>query len=504
MQESPHSLLGSVPSGPPDGLVREPLCQEDTCHRSEHTTRHQKQSRISELNQIWDDIKSLLADTALSLKDKQNIVLRMARTGTELVLLNDGRVGDVATGLGGTLVLLPLNVDDVKHHFGKVKGFPGISDLVEIIKHGVPVVTSATPTDPRQALQYENHSSIQEHMSTVWGKLCEDVRQNRCLVFTREAAEKIVGLRVAPLGAVVTHKVRIITDYSFDPSTTRGEKGCLNRDTVSEEVSPCLCGGALPALLNVLTDLRIRFPNHRILSAKADVTEAFRNVRMAPDQAPNFCYMVDDVLVADFRLTFGWAGSPGHWGVMSEAAAHSHRNTVESAEILFEGKAMMSHVKIIELWEIGRPRQVPPCVRVKNKDVPRGRPHEPFFATVYVDDFIMARVKADPTDQSALVASASLATYHIRVFGPGEAGATPILAPQKSTDWDTTVDLLGFTVNTHTLRISVTEGKIAAIRLTLEQEWPLTRKQASAQEVLSVAGKLWSLTYVVRAGRYFI
>ena len=168
---------------------------------------------------------------------------------------------------------------------------------------------------------------------------------------------------------------------------------------------------------------------------------------------------------------------------MFEAAAHSHRNaTVQSAETLFEGQAMMSHVKITEPWEIGRPRQVLPCVRVKNKDVPRGGPHGPFFATVYVDDFIVARVQADPTDQSALVASASLASDHIPLFGPGEAGAIPILAPQKSTNWDTTVDLLGFTVNTHTLHISVTEGKIAAIRLTLEQEWPLSRKQASAKK----------------------
>ena len=123
MQESPHSLPGSVPYGPPDGLVREPLCQEDTCHRSEHTMSHQNQSRISELNRIWDDRKSVLADTALSLKDEHNVVLRMARTGTELVLLNGGRVGDVATGIGGTLVLPPLNVDDVKHHFEEVKGW---------------------------------------------------------------------------------------------------------------------------------------------------------------------------------------------------------------------------------------------------------------------------------------------------------------------------------------------------------------------------------------------
>ena len=42
MQESLQSLPGSVPSGPHDGLVRKPLCQEDTCHRLEHTTSHQK------------------------------------------------------------------------------------------------------------------------------------------------------------------------------------------------------------------------------------------------------------------------------------------------------------------------------------------------------------------------------------------------------------------------------------------------------------------------------
>ena len=153
---------------------------------------------------------------------------------------------------------------------------------------------------------------------------------------------------------------------------------------------------------------------------------------MAPDQAQSFCYMVDDVLVADFRLTFGWVGSPGHWGVMFETAAHFHRNTaVETAEILPEGKAIVSHVKITELVEIGRPTQVPPCVRIKSNNVHRGGPHEP-FVTVYVDDFIMAHVQADPTDQSALVASASLASDHIRLFGPGEADATRILAQKRA------------------------------------------------------------------------
>ena len=168
MQENLHFLPESVPSRPHDGLIGKLLCREGTCHRSEHTTSHQKQVRIIELNRIWEDTKSLLADSTISLKDKQNIVLGMARTGTELVLLNDGRVGDVATGIGGTLVLPPLNVDDVKHHFGEVKGFLGISDLGKMIEHGVPMVTSSIPTGSRQALRYGNHNSVQEHGSTVW------------------------------------------------------------------------------------------------------------------------------------------------------------------------------------------------------------------------------------------------------------------------------------------------------------------------------------------------
>ena len=347
---------------------------------------------------------------------------------------------------------------------------------MEIIKHGVPRVTSSKSTDLQQALQYGNDSIVQEHMYTVWEKICEYVRRNRCLVFTRETAAKIVERRVAPLGTVVTHKVRIINDYLVDPSRIRGEKGDLNCDTVSEE-PPYLGGEALPTLLNVSTNLRIRFPNLRILLAKADVKDAFRNVRVAPDQAQTFCYVVDDLLVVGVWLIFGWAGSPSHWGVMSEAAVHSHRNaTVETAVILPEGKDMMSHLKLSEPWEIDRPTQVPPSGLIKNNDVPREGPHEPFFATVYVDDFILARVQADHIDQSALGASASLASDHMRLFGPGETDATPILAPKKSTDWDTTVDSLGFAVNIHTLRIAVTEGKIAAFRLTLEQEWPLTRK----------------------------
>lgn len=64
---------------------------------------------------------------------------------------------------------------------------------------------------------------------------------------------------------------------------------------------------------------------------------------------------------------------------------------------------------------------------------------DPVLAAVYVDEHLLARVQQDQTGQTALIAPASLTSYHIRSFRPGEEGKTPILAPKKITDWKTTV-----------------------------------------------------------------
>ena len=81
---------------------------------------------------------------------------------------------------------------------------------------------------------------------------------------------------------------------------------------------------------------------------------------------------------------------------------------------------------------------------------------------------------------------------------------TAILAPKRSTDWDTRIDALGFTIDSHTLRISCTRDKTEAIKIALFDHWSESRRQAKAREVVIMAGKLWNLTYVVGAGRYFV
>ena len=159
--------------------------------------------------------------------------------------------------------------------------------------------------------------------------------------------------------------------------------------------------------------------------------------------------------MGDIRLTLGWAGSPVFWGLLSSATEHAHCYTsVRDAHILSEGEDMMSHVTIVEPWEEGAVARVPRDTEARPSAV--GRLLGPFFATVYVDDFILVRVQQDPSDQTALIASASLASDHVRLFGPGEEGEILILSPKKSTNWDTTVDALEYTINTHTIKILIT------------------------------------------------
>ena len=126
------------------------------------------------------------------------------------------------------------------------------------------------------------------------------------------AAHEIPNLRVSPLGAFVAHKVRIINDFSFETQSKRREGG-LNADTDPPPVPQCLCAEALPKFLTELVSLRRKCLDQRIQMSKADVSDAFQNVRVDLDEAHNFCYTVGEFLlvVIDFRLRFGWPGRRG-------------------------------------------------------------------------------------------------------------------------------------------------------------------------------------------------
>ena len=148
----------------------------------------------------------------------------MAETGTELLHVSDGKLGNVVFGIGSTLISPPLSVSQVEHYLGNIKSFPATTELVDI-KNGVPAKTSVTNLDLTKAMQYGNHSAVVDHMDLVWEKVCEDIRRNRVLVFGRESAATLKGLRVAPLGAVTHTRSGSLTITRLRPEWLEGRRG---------------------------------------------------------------------------------------------------------------------------------------------------------------------------------------------------------------------------------------------------------------------------------------
>ena len=107
----------------------------------------------------------------------------------------------------------------------------------------------------------------------------------------------------------------------------RAKKRGLKAEIDVDSVPPSLCAEALPEFLKELGSLRAENPQLRLLMATTNVNDTYRKVRIDPNQAHNICYTVGDLAVIDFRLTFGWTGSPGNFGVTASAAEHSHCNT---------------------------------------------------------------------------------------------------------------------------------------------------------------------------------
>ena len=74
-------------------------------------------SKIADLNQKWSKTKALIADKNRDLLNKKQIIRKMAETGTELLHVSDGKLGNVVFGIGSTLISPPLSVSQVEHYF---------------------------------------------------------------------------------------------------------------------------------------------------------------------------------------------------------------------------------------------------------------------------------------------------------------------------------------------------------------------------------------------------
>ena len=65
------------------------------------------------------------------IEENKRITSKLANTCTQLVRLHGGKRGDVAKGIGGTLVSPPLDVRGVEQYFGNIKCFLAIDTFLK-------------------------------------------------------------------------------------------------------------------------------------------------------------------------------------------------------------------------------------------------------------------------------------------------------------------------------------------------------------------------------------
>ena len=136
--------------------------------------------------------------------------------------------------------------------------------MAQILSHGVPVRVNGVG-DLKAALQYSNHTSIDQYTGHFVTKVVEDVRLGRAFIFPREMALRIPGLRVSPVGvAVSATKVRIIHDLAM----TFSNPG-VNGDTNFESAPKCKLGHVLRDIVwRILFLRRTLAPHTHIMSRR--------------------------------------------------------------------------------------------------------------------------------------------------------------------------------------------------------------------------------------------
>ena len=139
--------------------------------------------------------------------------------------------------------------------------------------------------DLKAALQYSNHSSIDQYTGHFVAKVAEDVRLGRAFIFPREMASRIPGLRVSPVGVAVSAiKVRIIHDLTMAFSNPG-----VNGDTNFESTPKCKLGHVLRDIVwRILFLRRTLAPRTHIMLSKMDVKDAFRQVAVEWDGCTKF------------------------------------------------------------------------------------------------------------------------------------------------------------------------------------------------------------------------
>ena len=385
-------------------------------------------------------------------------------------------------------------------------GYPelDLDTAIDSFEEGVPLAGTyhSTREDTVKRIAYDNHPPLQANLADTREKFGKEEAKSFHIAFPRFIAYFLFGLMIAPISWVVRKgKGRLVIDASakLDPSDTGAvndkipKPGTPHRERENPRIH---FGTALQRHLQHVYNLRIQFPTEDILQHTDDIEAAFRRMIYHPDLAIAFAYVFMEYLIIPVGQIFGSRSAPSFWCTPVEIRAHMGATLDYSNSDLD-----LSLADSVTIPDPPTPTEIAnfvPAVRdALNQGVAPEFANRPSLV-MYVDDDINCAIR--PQMRDALRGAVGSA---YQMYGsPATDRRGSCLEKHKFPPTaDSTVEFVGYTVDTRALRVEWPGDKVETLRSTLH-EWTHHTTARAPKEIAQLLGYIRNGAFLCPMGNF--
>ena len=368
---------------------------------------------------------------------------------------------------------------------------------------------NARRLDLAEAMAFGNHSGATDQPDLLRDILRQEITKGWQIPIPMDRLPYLPGCVLTPLNIVtqdtinergeIIPKNRLTNNQSM-VWTASGTS--TNSRVIDERLPPCLFGHSLSRVIHSIVALRLRFPDKRILLAKADWKSAYR--RCQPDVQSilqQITALDADTALIGVRLSFGGKPWPAQWSVISEMTTDLINDmllcdTFDLAELGTSlGVSVPDRANNI-------PGSLAPAqpIRVDVSVNPRGQ------VDCYIDDHITVVL-----DHDNHVSRASFATpIGFQIMGRPLQTDEPLPRDELECGKKRSAEgamseskiYLGWLINTHAMSIHLPQHKATAWSDTINQI--LDRGYTKRSDLETLVGRINHIGNIIRLSRHFI
>jgi hypothetical protein len=372
--------------------------------------------------------------------------------------------------------------------------------------------------DFEAALAYGNHQSAEKNKKVLLEHLGKELNKGWIIPLLPSDAKKIRNALISPLGVVSQSTInehgeivpsnRVTHDLSFPGKYS---KSSVNSRTDPELLEPCRYGHMLLRIVHQIVALRLKRPQSPIVMQKIDFKSAYRRQHLNAKTAIQCMSSVEIgglvFVLLNLRLSFGGSACPSEWCVISETLTDL-ANKILNHKSWDPSSIFPSMIRKVPKTEIMGEKVPYAKARPLLVDVPLEKVGS---SDVYIDDICTVGILEDGDRDTELRLKSSV-LLAMDVMGRPQSESEPLPRdPLPSIDkllseagLPESKCLLGWTLDTRQLRISLHEEKYAQWTKQIQDLVEAERSQTTKKALEVTLGRLNHAASILPTSRHFL